>query len=397
MLLDLSTLHFSSAASRCSYVIVFIVLILSQRRQDHLRHWMGAMSASMVGSFIMMRVAPDTLPAIPVVIVVYSLFAASLVLSWTGFRTFFGKPVNIGLGALLVAVTGFIYPLVIVAGLSERLALAAVFTCCLFLAILTLRESVRGRIGGSRLWSQYFEITAFGLYALVFLLSIGMLIGTDLPIASAESARASMILDQVVGIFVYFGYVAMSAERANRELLLIAETDPLTGLRNRRGLRNVLPAVTSRGRRFPTGILLADIDHFKLINDRYGHEIGDLVLVAFANRLRGDLRASDHVARWGGEEFLAILPGTCMAELAAVAERLRAVVEAQPFSFANGSLVATISIGIATMEPEDDDFEAAARRADAALYEAKGSGRNRVRTARAIAPAPSALAEALVA
>lgn len=384
MNLDVNTLHFCSAVSRSAYVIVFVVIILSQRQRSYLWQWMGAMGASMAGSFLMMNVPPDAMPPVPVAAIVYCLYATSLVLSWTGFRSFFGKPVNIGLSALLIAVPGLIYPTARFGGLSHRLSLASVMFACMVLAILALIEIFRGRIGSTRLWSQYIEIAAFGCYALILLLSVGMLIGTDMPVASAESARASMIVDQIVGVFVYFGYVAMAAELANRNLLLIAETDPLTGLQNRRGLREALPNALSRGKGWPSGILMADIDHFKSINDRYGHEGGDLVLAAFANRIRAALRASDQAARWGGEEFLAFLPATGSGELVDVAERLRAAVAAQPFAFADGSVAVTVSIGIATMEPGDHDFEAAVLRADAALYEAKVGGRNRVCFARRV-------------
>lgn len=378
MLLDLATLHFASAASRCAYVIVFLVMALSQRGQTYLWQWMGAMGASMAGSFIMMGVPPETLPSVPVTIVVYWLYSASLVLSWTGFRSFFGRPVNIGLGIFLCALPGFLYPAMLLAGLSNRLALAAVFACCLIVAVLAFYETVRRTAGTARLWSQYIEAVAFGFYGLVFVLSIGMLLGTDRPIASAESARASLILDQVTGVFVYFGYVAMAAERANRNLVRIAATDPLTGLYNRRGLQEALRHRYVPSGDMPAGLLIADIDHFKSINDRHGHESGDLVLIAFANRMRGVLRASDIITRWGGEEFLIVLPGVTRQELAVIAESLRASVAEQPFPLRAGSLAVTVSIGIATVNLGDGDFEQATQRADAALYVAKTGGRNRV-------------------
>ncbi|MCJ2083854.1 GGDEF domain-containing protein [Methylobacterium sp. J-090] len=379
MLLDLATLHFASAASRCAYVIVFLVMALSQRGQTFLWHWMGAMGASMAGSFMMMGVPPETLPSVPVTMVVYWLYSASLVLSWTGFRSFFGQPVNVGLGVFLAALPGILYPVVLATGLSSRFALAAVFACCSVVAALTSYETLRRMPGVARLWSQYIEAVAFGAYALILLLSIGMLLGTDRPIASAESARASLILDQVAGVFVYFGYIAMTAERASRRLVRIAETDPLTELYNRRGLAEALrQRFAGRDGHPSAGLLIADLDHFKSINDAHGHEGGDRVLTAFAKRMRNVLRGTDLVARWGGEEFLVVLPGATQRELAAVAERLRASVADEPFSLRTGALAVTVSIGTTTMDPNDDDFERAVHRADAALYAAKSGGRDRV-------------------
>ncbi|GJD73536.1 GGDEF domain-containing protein [Methylobacterium goesingense] len=389
MTLDLYTLHFASAASRFGYVVVFLVMAVSQPRQAHLWQWMGAMGASMAGSLVMMHVPPDEMPAVPLAMAVHWLYGASLVLAWTGLRSFFDRPVNVGLGVGFVAVTGFLYPVLLGLGLSTRLALAAIFASCLVVTLLVTYETVRVSAGAERLWAQSIETVAFGFYALVFLLSIGMLVGTDLLVASAESARISMIVDQVMGVFIYFGFVAMAAERASRALLRLAETDPLTGLSNRRGLQ------TRLHRRFPLpgacpvgGVLILDIDHFKAINDRHGHGGGDLVLMAFAARMKAALRATDLIARWGGEEFLVVLPDVDANELLRVAERLRASIAEGPFPLPAGALAVTVSIGCAMMGPdvpgfedagfEDVGFEDAARQADTALYEAKAQGRDRV-------------------
>jgi diguanylate cyclase (GGDEF)-like protein len=389
MTLDLHTLHFASAASRCAYVGVFLVLALSQRHQTHLWQWMGAMGASMAGSFVMVSVGPDELPPLPVTTVVYWLYGGSLVLAWTGLRSFFGRPVRIGLGLVLAALPGLIYPVLLGLGVPTRLALAAVFACCLVIALLAVFETVRLSAGVERLWAQSIETVAFGSYALVFLFSIGVMIGTDRPVASTETARISMILDQIMGVFIYFGFIAMAAERANRSLLRLAETDPLTGLSNRRGLQKML------NRRFPHpgpgpsgGVLILDIDHFKAINDRHGHEGGDLVLSAFAARLMSVLRSTDMVARWGGEEFLVVLPGIDANELLGVAERLRACIADTSFPLPAGPLAVTVSIGGAVMTWDAGGFEGATRQADAALYEAKAQGRNRVcRAPAAVTPA----------
>ncbi|GJE61555.1 GGDEF domain-containing protein [Methylobacterium trifolii] len=383
MALDLNTLHFASAVSRGAYVVVFLVMALSQSRQAYLWHWMGAMGTSMAGSLIMMSVSSDTLPPIPITMITYWLYSASLVLSWTGLRDFFDRRIEVGLSVALVALPGVLYPTLLGLGLSSRLSIAAIFACCFVVAVLATYETVRLTAGAERLWSQYIESVAFGFYAIVFLLSIGILIGTDLPIASAESARISMIMDQVTGVFVYFGYVAMAAERANRTLLRLAETDPLTGLSNRRGLQTMMRR-SVRGSDVPPtgGLLILDIDHFKSINDRYGHECGDLVLSAFAARTKAALRSPDMIARWGGEEFLVVLPGVGERELLDVAERLRSNIAERPFPLPTGALTATVSIGAAMMGQGGARFEDVTKVADAALYEAKAQGRNCVRLGR---------------
>ncbi|POR40490.1 GGDEF domain-containing protein [Methylobacterium sp. V23] len=391
-MLDLHTLHFASAASRCAYVVVFLVTALTQRQQTFLWQWMGAMGTSMVGSLIMMQV-PSAAPPVWIAVIVYGLYAASLVLCWTGLRSFFGRPVRIDLGICLTVLPGLLYPLLLAAGVAHRLALAAVFLCCLGVALLAAYETVRLSPGVERLWSQSIVTVAFGSYALVFVASIGILVATDWPMASAETARSSMILDQVIGVFAYFGYMAMAAERANRTLLHLAETDSLTGLSNRRGLQKLLRLRLPAPGRQPLGaVLILDLDHFKSINDRYGHASGDAVLATFAARLTATLRTTDLVARWGGEEFLVVLPGAGPQELLPVAERLRAAVAEAPFPHRSGALTVTVSIGVAMMGRDAASFEEATRQADAALYQAKAQGRNRVCCERKPAPAPGPVA-----
>ena len=170
--------------------------------------------------------------------------------------------------------------------------------------------------------------------------------------------------------------------RAESRLRELACTDPLTQLRNRRFTMEVAQheaAVFERGGR-PLAILLGDIDHFKRINDRHGHAAGDAVLCAVAQVLREGVREVDHVARWGGEEFLVLLPATDVAEALRVAERLRAAVQALPESLWPGGAAqadVTLTIGVATLR-RSETVEQALVRADRALYDGKQAGRNRV-------------------
>lgn len=161
-----------------------------------------------------------------------------------------------------------------------------------------------------------------------------------------------------------------------------AVTDELTGLYNRRHLWSTLEAELVRARRkhLPMALMLFDIDHFKNLNDKWGHEAGDMVLRSIAQTVRRVVRGTDIVARHGGEEFVVVMPDTDVAFAYAVAERLRKSVETNPFviSRAPGKLNITISIGIAGSEGNTDSAEALLHRADQALYRAKREGRNRV-------------------
>ncbi len=171
-------------------------------------------------------------------------------------------------------------------------------------------------------------------------------------------------------------------EKAEEALARAATTDYLTGLMNRRAMLQRLEEELERSRRSrrPFTILLADIDRFKQVNDRHGHETGDHTLVAIADTLRGLLRKGDLLARWGGEELLVFLPDTPLAGGLEAAEKLRAGLAHQPHRVLGQELDLTLSVGVAEVSGEISITEAV-RAADAALYRAKAAGRNRVERA----------------
>lgn len=165
----------------------------------------------------------------------------------------------------------------------------------------------------------------------------------------------------------------------NAELDRLATTDTLTGMWNRRYFEQAANAEIARVDRYshPLSLILFDIDHFKAINDRHGHLAGDQVLIELAERVRRQLRVVDVLARWGGEEFVAMLPHCGMAEAVRIAEKLRALVAATPFLTVG---TVTSSFGVAEFRP-DEDLGAWVNRTDEALYAAKAAGRNAVRQA----------------
>lgn len=162
----------------------------------------------------------------------------------------------------------------------------------------------------------------------------------------------------------------------------MAVTDPLTGLHNRRYLDSHLQTLFDRAlaRRRPLSLMITDIDRFKSVNDTYGHDGGDDVLKEFAARLRRNVRGIDLACRFGGEEFVVVMPDTDGPVAQRVAERIRAEIAARPFPIGkDGKAIAvTVSVGVATMQPPHDSVASLLKRADVALYEAKSAGRNRV-------------------
>jgi two-component system cell cycle response regulator len=205
-------------------------------------------------------------------------------------------------------------------------------------------------------------------------------------VARLDAGRRMVLLEQ-------------SLREANTQIERLSVTDPLLGIFNRRYLHDRLPQEAARSRRYgePLSLVMADLDHFKKINDTYGHQAGDLVLQHAVNLARSALRVSDWIARYGGEEFVIVLPETPLLGAYAVAERIRRMCSETAVELPEIKLLVTASFGVATMDgvaPSNGDGEAMLREADKALYESKRAGRNRVtcgpKTPTAAAPEPAA-------
>ncbi|MFO7916664.1 MAG: GGDEF domain-containing protein [Anaerolineae bacterium] len=167
-------------------------------------------------------------------------------------------------------------------------------------------------------------------------------------------------------------------ERLYAEVQNLSITDPLTGLYNRRGFFKAGRSEMERARRYghTLSAIIFDLDHFKQVNDTYGHATGDRVLEEMAARCESTLRKVDIFGRYGGEEFAVLLPETALEKAKAVAERLRHAA-IRPIETEEGELTVTISLGVAATRNDTTQLEDLLRRADGALYEAKASGRNR--------------------
>ncbi|MDE1898394.1 MAG: diguanylate cyclase, partial [Xanthomonadaceae bacterium] len=177
----------------------------------------------------------------------------------------------------------------------------------------------------------------------------------------------------------------LAARHEHRQLRLLAETDALTAVFNRRTLLDRLQSLMAEAvvARQPLALLFLDIDHFKALNDRHGHRIGDDALTAIAHTLRQILRDDGIIGRYGGEEFLIVLPGRDGTQAQAIAEQLRLAIAARGIG-GTGSRSLTVSIGVATRR-DGDSADTLIERADQAMYAAKAGGRNRIATG---APTP---------
>jgi diguanylate cyclase (GGDEF)-like protein/PAS domain S-box-containing protein len=196
-----------------------------------------------------------------------------------------------------------------------------------------------------------------------------------------RTAPAVDARDNVLGAVEVFSDMSAQkeAEARLRELEAMAFLDPLTRVASRHYLQTVLSRMLSDVRRYGQnfGLLLFDVDHFKSVNDCFGHGVGDTVLAAVAKSMAGNLRTSDVLGRWGGEEFLALMPHIDRGQLTSAAERCRALVEASCVACAGSRVSVTVSCG-GTMVETGDSQESALGRADQFLYRSKHGGRNRV-------------------
>ena len=201
------------------------------------------------------------------------------------------------------------------------------------------------------------------------------------PINFAElEARVNSLL-RIKALQVTLKAREKQLSELNDQLTRISLTDGLTQIENRRSLNERLHEMWQHSVRLhePISLVMCDIDKFKSVNDNYGHQAGDSVLKEFAQLLKAEAREIDRVGRYGGEEFLLVLPGTVLDAAVTFAERLREKVERHTFTYEGGTLVRTMSCGVASSpHPRVKDEDSLLRAADDALYVAKETGRNRV-------------------
>ncbi|UYN90679.1 MAG: GGDEF domain-containing protein [Anaerolineales bacterium] len=224
-------------------------------------------------------------------------------------------------------------------------------------------------------------MTTFALYAI----GLQEIAGTSQPANQMDAAAFSIMrgLNFGAAIFAISGilwrYFHIVTEQ-QAELTQLATTDLLTGLHNRRMMSELAEREVARSLRhgLPLAILMCDLDHFKSINDAHGHAAGDAALAGFAELLKTTVRESEAICRWGGEEFLVLLPNTDLSGAAIVAERIRGAVERTALEVGGKSNYLTITIGAASLRPSED-FQQFLKRADDALYAGKHAGRNQVR------------------
>ena len=244
------------------------------------------------------------------------------------------------------------------------------------LGLILIKSSSGQNVGGMGLGWFYI------IHALGYVIRIMGMLETN-----ADSLFNPLIVDQIfysagimAGVIAPLGYILMTNERLLKNLKDQASHDALTHLLNRRAFHEqVMPLMSANARlKQPVSLLAIDIDHFKTVNDTYGHKAGDDVLVLLADTLRRELRNSDLAARFGGEEFVAVLPATPLETATEVAERLRRAYKENMQARTKEPTLSSISIGVVCSDTADISVEAMIETADERLYAAKHGGRDQV-------------------
>jgi diguanylate cyclase (GGDEF)-like protein len=264
-------------------------------------------------------------------------------------------------------------------------------TCAMFLFITWCVYNSGGI--DSPLFNLYLLVIIFSALTLgkmITLLECGLIATIYFYLGQAKSVDHIFSMIEFGEMMVLFapilmvGYVttllAADVQYARQELVMLSDTDELTGLKNRRAFKSELSNEIKKSIRYkrPFSVMMLDADNLKAVNDQYGHAVGDKMIVSISRTIQDSLRGTDILARYGGDEFVVMLPETADARTTEVAERIRAAVENTSFSADGDRISSTLSIGIACYPEDSEDSEEIINRADQALYESKRNGRNTV-------------------
>ena len=355
------------------------------RRRDGLGRWAAALLVNAIGHLLIMLrgLIPDVLSIVVGNLMLSSVFVGMIAAVYQ----FQGRPVR---WALLLAppLLVLVFVSVFIDNFPARVSfvglvigLQAVWA---LLAALSHRHATVGRGQWLLVAGLLLEAVVLGVRALVAISTHSE--ATNILQSSALQTLTFLATFSVV-LVSSVGFVFMSRDRADENNRVLAALDPLTGVANRRSLIAALDRDVARAQRMrePMALMMVDIDHFKDVNDRYGHPAGDRVLRSVVNVLRQRVRAQDLVGRYGGEEFMVLLPGTGLTGAEQLARELcKAVEESRcPADGVPGPGIAvTVSIGVFGGRLESgDSWDMLIAAADRALYQAKNNGRNRVEVA----------------
>jgi diguanylate cyclase (GGDEF)-like protein len=380
--LDIHTLIIICALSAAvSGLGLLMVAAIYPATTRSILYWMAANVLHALGGALL--AARGEISDLLSIVAANSMVVLGLVLHYHALATFFGKSISLRLPVIMTGIVSvsFTYFLLVVPNEQVRILIGStcIFVLCGLCALLLFRQKPLARSWLCR--SMAFGHLFIGSIWLVRAFA-GLLVvpSTEHVFAVTPLLGVAFAATLLVMIFHTLGFVLLINDRATAELERLASIDGLTQVFNRRAMEAMASHIVAHSRRTlePCAVVIIDADCFKHINDTYGHAAGDQVLREMVRTLLKSVRAQDIVGRFGGEEFLVILPGTTQAEALIVANRICTAIASTRIQLDLHSLSVTISAGVAALASDDASASSLIVRADRALFEAKAQGRNQV-------------------
>lgn len=371
-MIDIHSFALPGFVSQATFALTLALLAWSDARTRGTR-WLAAACAVQLVTMISRAILPvplrvsENLSACLLVVVFFLVYMG---MRWFVLRmrlATMNGPLALSAAMTTILSVGVMHP-------GAELAAARVATLVVLgtTIVMLLRPRIKALADTARVIALLFVFVA-GTVALRLVLSLGILRYRGLDAAAHDLTMIGLTM-------LGFSFVAMYVAETKRRLHEETRLDSLTGLHNRRAFEEMIQREVALAARdnTPLTLLMMDLDHFKLLNDTWGHALGDRALRTFGGVLLTVTGSRDAVARLGGEEFAILLPGRTPRSALALAERLRATVEGLRLSEGEELVRFTVSVGLSSLLPGETGFEPMLRRADRALYKVKRSGRNRV-------------------
>lgn len=389
MILDVWTMGIFSAVTPLILGCIMLVYLRERKVYGGFERWIAANFGLGLGyALVSLR---DVIPGFASIVVGNAFVVYSVILIYEGIELFFGRPyfsrlnyLILGLYVLLQVYFTYFSP-----NINMRVTVSS-----LVLFILILRSGERLFSGSipelartSHSAGYVFVVTSlFPFVRSVTALSQSEPIDLFFDVLNAWFSPvfiASIVAWTFYFFFLNSARLELELENARAELDLIARTDPLTNLYNRRHFDEHAELEFQRTKRngHTISFLILDVDNFKTINDSQGHGVGDAVLLSLSKMIRAEIRQIDLIARMGGDEFIIMLIDTNLEQAFSIAERIRSLVAQTPVVLESQTFPVSLSVGITTIRPGDQELKLILKRTDDALYRAKQGGRNCVRTA----------------
>ncbi len=381
--LDLSSLAVALSLVTLSMSLLLAVAAWHSGSETGLRHWAVGNFALMLG--LLLNVNQDFVHPSLSIVLANGLMTLGIGVTWLGIRAFKSEsqpqawPI---VAALLMMALLWLFRFQI-DSFTARLGIASVILASM--SLLCARELFVA--ADQPLRTAYWLTGSIALLCGLGLIIRALFSLTDMAPTAATANNplqsATLLGAMVAQIWLASGFILMTHYRTTMALHRLSERDSLTGTLNRRSLHARASDVLAKAceQQAPVTLIMMDADHFKRINDEFGHQTGDAVLCHMVSRIRQHLRTGDLLGRFGGEEFVLILPGLDTDSASQVAERIRIGLCSQPWHSENTPVNLSISLGVACSDQQGYDFDVLLGAADGALYQAKALGRNRVELA----------------